>query len=219
MPRSPRVRVDLLNISLDGYAAGDEISLERPMGGAQQLFRSFDGRVIGGVQGADVPITADKLFTSVWGQGVGVEIMGRGKFGPQKGPWPDDGWRGWWEEEPPFQTPVVVLTHHEHEPLHFENGTSFHFLDAAPQQALEYAQQLAQGGDIRLGGGPSSVREFLAEDLVDFMHLTIVPIVLGTGVSLWEGLGGIEDRFDIESISTGQGVVHQFWNRKNRNGQ
>lgn len=219
MSRSPRVRVDLLNVSLDGFAAGTEVTLEHPIGGAEQLFGSFDGRVIGGVTAADVPITADKLITSLWGQGVGVEIMGRGKFGPQTGEWPDDGWRGWWEEEPPFQTPVVVLTHFPREPLHFPNGTSFHFVDATPREALDYAAGLAKGGDIRLGGGPSSVREFLAEDLVDFMHLSLVPVVLGTGTSLWEGLGGIQERFDIESVTTGNGITHQLWNRKGRSGE
>ena len=216
MSRQPRVRVDLLNVSLDGYAAGNTITFDEPIGGASELFGAFDGRVIAGVHNADVPITADRVFTSVWGQGVGVEIMGRGKFGPQRGPWPADGWRGWWGEEPPFRTPVVVLTHHAQEPIGFDNGTTFHFLDADAAEALEYARKLAPGSDIRIGGGPSTVRQFLESDLIDFMHLAIVPVVVGSGTSLWEGLGKIHERFDIESVAIPNGVVHQFWNRRGR---
>lgn len=214
MARKAQVRVDLMNVSLDGYAAGDHITLDEPIGGAGELFGNFDGRVIAGVQNADAPISADRVFSSVWGQGVGVEIMGRGKFGPQQGEWPDDGWRGWWEDEPPFQTPVIVLTHHEREPITFDNGTVFHFVDASPAKALELALDLAEGRDVRIGGGPSTVNQFLRDDLVDFMHLSINPIVLGGGVSLWSGLGGIHTRFDIESVPTSTGLIHQFWNRK-----
>ena len=213
MARKAQVRVDLMSVSLDGYAAGDHITLDEPIGGAGELFGNFDGRVIAGVQNADAPISADRVFSSVWGQGVGVEIMGRGKFGPQQGEWPDDGWRGWWEDEPPFQTPVIVLTHHEREPITFDNGTVFHFVDASPAKALELALDLAEGGDVRIGGGPSTVNQFLRDDLVDFMHLSINPIVLGGGVSLWSGLGGIHTRFEIESVPTSTGLIHQFWNR------
>lgn len=214
MARKAQVRVDLMSVSLDGYAAGDHITLDEPIGGAGELFSNFDGRVIAGVQNADAPISADRVFSSLWGQGVGVEIMGRGKFGPQQGEWPDDGWRGWWEDEPPFQTPVIVLTHHEREPITFDNGTVFHFVDASPAKALELALDFAEGRDVRIGGGPSTVNQFLRDDLVDFMHLSINPIVLGGGVSLWSGLGGIHARFEIESVPTSTGLIHQFWNRK-----
>lgn len=213
MERSARVRVDLLNISLDGYAAGTEITFDEPIGGAGELFSRFDGRVIAGVHHADAPITADRAFTSIWGQGVGVEIMGRGKFGPQSGPWPDDDWRGWWGDQPPFGTPVIVLSHFAHETIEFDNGTSFHFVDGDPEDVLARARELAGGKDIRIGGGPATVRQFLAADLIDFMHLTVLPIVIGSGVSLWDGLGGVHSRFDVESVSTSSGVVHQFWNR------
>lgn len=214
MTREARVRIDLMNVSIDGYAAGGTITLDEPIGGAGELFARFDGRVIAGVDRADAPITADRLFTSVWGQGVGAEIMGRGKFGPQQGPWGDDAWRGWWGAEPPFRTPVIVLSHHPHPPIEFANGTVFHFRDASPADALTEAKELARGGDVRIGGGPSTVRHYLREDLVDFVHLAIQPIVLGGGVSLWEDLSGVHDRFDIESMATPNGVVHQFWNRR-----
>lgn len=214
MTRQPKVRVDLMNVSIDGFAAGGHITVDEPIGGAGELFAEFDGRVIAGVHHADAPITADRLFTGVWGQGVGAEIMGRGKFGPQQGPWPDDAWRGWWGDEPPFRTPVIVLSHFPHDPIEFANGTTFHFRDASPAEALAEALVLADGADVRVGGGPSTVRQFLQEDLVDFLHIAIQPIVLGAGVSLWEGLFAIHDRFDIESVVTQNGVVHQFWNRK-----
>lgn len=214
MTRQPKVRVDLMNVSIDGFAAGTDITFDEPIGGAGELFGNFDGRVIAGVHQADAPITADRLLTSVWGQGVGAEIMGRGKFGPHQGPWADDGWRGWWDDEPPFRTPVIVLSHHPHEPIEFANGTTFHFRDAAPADALAEAIALAEGLDVRIGGGPSTVRDYLREDLVDVLHIAIQPIVLGTGVSLWDGLSGIHQRFDIESLVTQNGVIHQFWNRR-----
>ena len=206
-----------MGVSLDGYGAGEHVTFDEPIGGAGELFARFDGRVIAGVQHADAPITADRLFTSVWGQGVGVEIMGRGKFGPQQGPWPDDDWRGWWDDEPPFKTPVIVLSHYPQDPIEFANGTTFHFVDASPTEALALAHELAGGLDIRIGGGPSTVRDFLADDLIDFMHLAIQPIVLGAGTSLWDGLGQLHQRFDIESVVTSNGVTHQFWNRRTDN--
>ncbi|WP_161896638.1 dihydrofolate reductase family protein [Gordonia spumicola] len=209
-----KVRVHNLNISLDGFSAGGTVTLDEPIGHARALFSRFDGRVIDGVHAVDEPITADRAFYSMWGQGIGAEIMGRKKFGPQTGPWTDDEWIGWWGTEPPFTTPVVVLTHHARETLTFENGTSFHFVDASPADALALARELADGGDIRLGGGPSSVRQFLDADLVDFMHLVTVPIVLGSGVSIFDGGRDVHERFDIESVTTGSGVTHQFWNRR-----
>jgi len=208
-----KVRVHNFHISLDGYSAGETITLDAPIGGAERLFGYFDGRFIHGVDAVDAPITLDGALTSTWGQGIGAEIMGRGKFGPQTGEWTDDDWRGWWGDEPPFRTPVVVLTHHPREPVSFDNGTSFHFLDAAPEEALARARELAGGRDVRIGGGPSTVRQFLAADLVDFMHLVTVPVVLGTGVSMWDGLAEVQDRFTVESATSASGLVHQFWNR------
>ncbi|GAA1091932.1 MULTISPECIES: dihydrofolate reductase family protein [Streptomyces violaceusniger group] len=208
-----RVRVHNFFVSLDGYSAGETITLDQPIGGAERLFARFDGRFIHGLDVMDEPITLDRALTSTWGQGIGVEIMGRGKFGPQTGEWTDEDWRGWWGDEPPFRTPVVVLTHHQRAPIHFDNGTSFHFLDATPEDALAYAQGLADGRDVRIGGGPSTVRQFLAADLIDFMHLVTVPITLGAGVSLWDGQAEVQDRFTIESATSASGVIHHFWNR------
>lgn len=214
----PRTRIHNLFISLDGYAAGQSVTFDTPIGGAERLFGWFDGRAIHGVDQVNAPVTLDRALTSMWGQGIGAEIMGRRKFGPQVGAWPDDGWRGWWGEEPPFRTPVLVLSHYPRAPIEFANGTSFQFVDASPEEALRLALKAAGGLDVRIGGGPSTVRQFLQADLIDFMHLVTVPITLGTGVSLWEGLSGVHERFTVESVSSPSGVVHQFWNRADRAG-
>jgi dihydrofolate reductase len=210
----PRTRVHNLNVSLDGFAAGEHVTFDAPIGGAERLFAWFDGRVIHGVDKADAPVTLDRALTSMWSQGIGAEIMGRRKFGPQVGEWPDDGWRGWWGDEPPFRTPVFVMTHHPHPTIDFANGTSFCFVDGSPLEVLRRAQEAADGQDVRIGGGPSTVRQFLQADLIDFMHLVIVPITLGRGVSLLEGCGGIADRFTIESVTSPSGLVHQLWNKR-----
>ncbi|MGO2036771.1 MAG: dihydrofolate reductase family protein [Brevibacterium sp.] len=209
-----RTCVSSLFISLDGFAAGDHVTFDKPIGDAQSLFGWFDGRGIEGVDKVDAPVTVDRALFALWGQGIGAEIMGRRKFGPQSGPWPDDDWRGWWGEEPPFKTPCFVLTHHPHEPVEFDNGTSFHFIDASPEDALAQAQAASNGLGVRIGGGPSTVKQFLQAGLIDFLHLMIVPITLGRGVSLWEGIAGLEEDFTIESLSTASGLTHQLWNRK-----
>lgn len=209
----PRTRVHNLMVSSDGYAAGDRVTLEEPIGDAGALFSRFDGRVIHGVQGVDGAVNVDQALFSMWGQGIGAEIMGRRKFGPQQGDWPDDGWEGWWGDEPPFLTPVYVLTHHPRASLEFANGTSFHFVDASPRDALDLAQAAAGEADVRIGGGPSTVRAFLEADLLDFLHLVIVPVVLGAGVRIWDQLAGLEERFSVESVTTASGLTHQLWNR------
>ncbi len=206
--------VNNLFVSLDGFAAGEFVTFDQPIGEAQALFSYFDGRGIEGVDKVDTPVTADHALFAMWGQGIGAEIMGRKKFGPQTGPWLDEGWRGWWGEDPPFKTPCFVLTHHQREPMEFDNGTSFHFVDASPAEALAEATAAADGGNVRIGGGPSMVRQFLADGLVDFMHLVIVPVTLGRGVWLWEGLEGLEKDFTIESLTTASGLTHQLWNHR-----
>ncbi|GAY12284.1 dihydrofolate reductase family protein [Pseudonocardia sp. N23] len=208
----PRTRVHNLNISLDGYAAGGTVTVDAPIGGAEALFRGFDGRFIHGIDSVEAPVTLDRALATLWGQGIGAEIMGRAKFGPPLADRPDD-WRGWWGDEPPFRTPVFVMTHDALPPIEFANGTSFHFVDGSPQEVLRLAQEAAGGLDVRLGGGPSTVRQFLQADLVDFLHLVTVPITLGRGTSLWDGVSGTEDRFTVESVTSPSGLVHQLWNR------
>ena len=133
--------------------------------------------------------------------------MGAGKFGPPG--WQDDpAWKGWWGAEPPFHTPVFVLTHRPRDPIEMDGGTTFRFLDATPADALATARAAAGGLDVRIGGGPSVIRAFLAERLIDHMHIAIVPIVLGRGVRLLDGLEGLERDYDIESTVSPSGVTH-----------
>lgn len=211
------VRVHNFSLSLDGFGTGQGQSLEAPFGHAQtrllewafgtQTFRRMQGEP-GGSTGAD------EAFASNWAPGIGVEIMGRNKFGPQRGPWADEEWKGWWGDDPVFHTPVIVLTHHPRAAIEMKGGTTFHFLDASPAEAVEAARELADGRDIRVGGGVSTVREFLAADLIDSMHLVLVPLVLGHGERLWDGLEGLEQRFEFETVATASGVTHLTGTRR-----
>jgi dihydrofolate reductase len=212
-----RVRVHNLSISLDGYATGEGQSFDAPFGHAGTRLHEwfFPTRTFRAMQGeAGGSTGVDDSMAAAWGKGIGAEIMGRGKFGPQHGPWQDEEWKGWWGPNPPFYTPVFVLTHHVRPKLEMEGGTTFHFIDATPEHALRQAEEAAGGQDVRIGGGPSTVREFLAADLVDHLHVVVVPIVLGRGVRLWDGLEGIEDRFaSRESVAAPNGVTHLLFTR------
>jgi dihydrofolate reductase len=213
------VRIHNFAISIDGYGAGEGQSLQAPFGHAEGRLMDWfkDTRTFVAMQGGSGGSSGvHEAFASNWGAGIGVEIMGRHKFGPQRGPWPDDGWTGWWGDEPPFHTPVVVLTHYPREPLAMQGGTTFHFLDATAAEALAAARELAPGLDVRIGGGVETVREFLEADLVDQMHLAVVPIVLGRGEQLWTGLEGIEERFDVEATTGPGGVTHLAFSRHPR---
>jgi len=145
---------------------------------------------------------------------IGADIMGRNMFGPQRGPWEDANWKGWWGENPPYHNPVFVLTHHSRPSIEMEGGTTFHFIDASPVDALVVAREAAGELDVRIGGGPSTIRQFLTADLIDYLHVVIVPIVLGRGEPLWKGLEGVEERFDIESATTPSGVTHLVCTRR-----
>ena len=213
-----RVRVHNLAVSLDGYATGADQSMESPFGHAgtrllewffgTHTFRSMHG------EDKDGSTSIDDAMASQWGQGIGAEIMGRNKFGPQRGPWEDHEWKGWWGENPVFHSPVFVLTHHPRPTLEMEGGTTFHFIDATPEEALRQAREAANGLDVRIGGGPTTVRQFLAADLVDHLHIVIVPIILGRGERLWDGgLEGLESRFKVESFTTPSGVTHMVFER------
>ena len=210
-----QVRTHNFSISLDGYGTGEGLTFDAPFGHAghrlhewrlpTRAWRSMTGQP-GGTTGVD------HAFADRHTVGIGAEIMGRGKFGPQSGPWTDigtdDEWRGWWGPNPPFHTPVFVLTHHPRPPLEMEGGTVFHFVDAEPRQALELAREAAGDLDVQIGGGPTVVREFLGAGLIDMLHVVVVPILLGRGVRLWDGLEGLEERYDIEAVSSPSGVTH-----------
>jgi dihydrofolate reductase len=213
------VRVHNFSISLDGFGAGEGQTLEAPFGHAGHRLMSwaFETRTFRemGIHGeTEGSRGVDEAFASNWGPGIGAEIMGRNKFGPQRGPWADHEWQGWWGDDPVFHTPVVVLTHHPRPVLEMKGGTTFHFVDAEPTEALALARELADGGDVRIGGGVATVRQFLAADLIDHLYLVVVPIVLGRGERPWDGLEGIEERFTIEATPSPQGVVHMVMNRR-----
>lgn len=207
----PQVRVTNFAISLDGYGAGEPQSLESPFGHAGMKLHQW--RFDTWQEGA--PDGIDALYGRQYDVGFGAEIMGANKFGPPG--WQDDpDWRGWWGEDPPFHTPTYVLTHRPREPLEMAGGTTFHFLSTAPADALAIAREAAGDLDVRIGGGASTVRAFVAADLVDHLHVAIVPIVLGRGTHLWEGLEGLEDRFHIESVVAPSGVIHLSLSRRPR---
>jgi dihydrofolate reductase len=212
-----RVRIHNFSVSLDGFGTGEGQTLEAPFGHAgtrlhEWFFPTRTFREMQGEQGGSTG--TDDAFASNWNTGVGAEIMGRNKFGHQRGPWPDEAWKGWWGDNPPFHTPVFILTHHPRPTIEMEGGTRFQFIDASPAEALELARQAAGDLDVRIGGGPSTVREFLAEDLIDHMHIAIVPIVLGRGERLWDGLEELEQRFSVEAVSSPSGVTHLTFTRR-----
>ena len=214
-----RVRVHNFSISLDGYGTGEGQTLEAPFGHAgsrlhEWFFPTRTFREMQDPKGDPGGSTGvDDAFASSWATGIGAEIMGRNKFGPQRGPWTDEEWKGWWGDDPPFHTPVFVLTHHERPSITMQGGTTFDFIDTSPTEALKIAADAAEGLDVRIGGGPSTVREFLAADLIDYLHIAIVPIVLGRGERLWDGLEDIESRFEVESVSSPSGVTHVTFTR------
>jgi dihydrofolate reductase len=212
-----QVRVHNFSVSLDGFATGEGQTFDSPFGHAKHRLHQwfFPTRSFLAMQGKPGGSTGiDDSFAARWAPGIGAEIMGRGQFGPQHGPWEDEEWRGWWGENPPFHTPTFILTHHPRPSLEMEGGTTFHFLDATPAEALEAAREAAGGLDVRIGGGPSTVRAFLAADLVDHMHVVVVPILLGRGVNLWQDLEGLEERFATEAVSSPGGVTHLTFTRR-----
>ncbi len=213
---SQLLRVQNFTVSSDGFGAGTNQSLERPFGSADpaQLMAwllataSFPNRTRpGGSRGLDDYLARD------FANNIGAEIMGRNKFGPQRGPWPDHDWQGWWGDEPPFHTPVFVLTHHLR-PSFSLSDTTFHFVDADPATVLAQAREAARGKDVRLGGGATVVREFLDADLVDTLHVAVSPMEIGSGARLWGSPDELLDRFHRDVVPSPSGVTHHlFWRR------
>jgi dihydrofolate reductase len=187
-----KLKVLGFSVSIDGFSAGPEQSLENPLGvGGKTLhewafstrtFQTMFGNEGGGAANVDDDF-ARRGFAN-----IGANILGRNMFGPVRGPWPDDGWKGWWGPNPPYHTPVFVLTHHAREPLVMEGGTTFHFVTDGIHAALERAREAAGDQDIRLGGGVQTVRQYLTAGLVDEMHLAISPTLLGRGEALLAGI-------------------------------
>jgi dihydrofolate reductase len=187
-----RLIVRSFSVSLDGYGAGPDQSLESPLGaGGSGLHqwavttRTFQNKVFGKDGGAVGP---DDDWAAMGFENLGAWIMGRNMFGPVRGPWPDESWKGWWGDEPPYHCPVFVLTHHAREPITMKGGTVFHFVTDGIEAALDRAKQAAAGKDVRIGGGAATIREYLRARLIDDLHIAMSPVLLGRGESLFEGI-------------------------------
>lgn len=210
------VRVDL-NVSLDGFATTTDQTPEIPFGNdwgrlvaayaATRTVRErvFKDRSGGGTAGID------DRYAQAYFANIGAEIIGAGMFGLHAHPEPE--WRGWWGEEPPFRLPVFVLTHKPRPSLEMAGGTTFHFLTASPSEALEQVAQAAGGKDIRIGGGPTVVRDYLKAGLVDRLHVAITPILLGRGLRLWDELRGLEEGYIVKTETAESGTVHVTFER------
>lgn len=215
-----RVRVDL-NISLDGFATTTDQTPENPFGddwgrltAAYAATRTVRERVLHDASGEGTTGVDDR-YAARYFEDIGAEIMGAGMFGLHANP-DDPDWRGWWGDEPPFHVPVFVLTHSPRPSMEMAGGTTFHFLKAAPAVALRTAAAAADGGDVRVGGGASTVRDFLRAGLVDDLHVGIVPILLGRGVRLWDDLRGLESGCTVTSEAAPSGVTHLTFRREVR---
>ncbi|MBV8656984.1 MAG: dihydrofolate reductase [Burkholderiales bacterium] len=187
-----RVRVAGFTLSLDGYGAGPNQDLNNPLGiGGTELHqwlvptRTFQQALFGNDGGTT---GLDDDFAARGFQNVGAWILGRNMFGPIRGDWPDESWKGWWGDNPPYHVPVFVLTHHARAPIEMAGGTTFHFVTGGIHEALDCAREAAAGRDVRIGGGPATIRQYLREGLIDELHIAISPVLLGRGESLFEGL-------------------------------
>jgi dihydrofolate reductase len=186
-----KVRVAGFGVSLDGFGAGPEQSLNAPLGKRgpeifQWFFPTRTFRAMQGLEGGSTDV--DDEFARRAMENFGAFILGRNMFGPVRGPWPDDSWKGWWGSNPPYHADTFVLTHYEREPLVMEGGTTFHFVTGGIEKALRLAKQTAGDKDVKIGGGVSTVRQYLQAGLIDSLHLALAPVVLGRGEALLGGL-------------------------------
>ena len=188
----PRVRVEAFTLSLDGYAAGPNQDLDNPLGvGGTELHqwllptRTFQRALFGNDAGTT---GIDDDFAARGFHNVGAWILGRNMFGPVRGQWPDENWKGWWGDNPPYHVPVFVLTHHARAPIEMQGGTTFHFVTGGANEALDRAREAAGGKDVRIGGGANTIRQYLHDALIDELHIAISPVLLGRGEPLFQDL-------------------------------
>ena len=209
----PRLRVLCFGLSLDGFGAGASQALEHPLGVrgmeimdwmlATRTWHAMTGQD-GGERGVDDGM-AGKGFDN-----IGAWILGRNMFGPIRGPWPDDAWRGWWGDEPPYHVPVFVLTHHARAPLAMKGGTTFHFVTDGAHAALERASAVAGGKDVRLGGGVATLREYFAARLIDDAHFAVRPVLMGAGENLFAGLDLHGLGYTVDAPVAGERATHMI---------
>jgi dihydrofolate reductase len=208
-----RLRVQSFGVSLDGYGAGPRQSLENPLGvnGPDLMQWFFPTRVWQRMHGPDAGETGvDNEMAELGFANVGAWILGRNMFGPVRGPWPDESWKGWWGEEPPYHTPTFVLTHHARPPLTMKGGTTFHFVTEGIRSALDQARAAAGGADVRLGGGVATIRQYLEAGLVDDLHLAVRPVLLGSGEPLFAGLDLRSLGYECYRHVAGERATHVF---------
>lgn len=206
-----RLRVESFSLSLDGYGAGPNQDLQNPLGQNgmtvhEWFFPTLTFNKMVGKPGGTTGV--DNQFASRGFENVGANIMGRNMFGPIRGAWTDEEWKGWWGPNPPYHSPVFVLTHHARQPLQMEGGTVFYFVTDGIESALKQAQKAANGKDIRLNGGVSTIRQYLSKGLVDYMHLAVSAKILGEGENLFAGLNLVKLGYSVKEKVHGENATH-----------
>jgi dihydrofolate reductase len=204
-------------VSLDGFGAGPNQSLENPLGerGPELMEWFFHSQFWNHMHGKDGGETGvDNSIAEQGFDNLGAWILGRNMFCPVRGPWPDDNWKGWWGDEPPYHVPVFVLTHHTRAPLAMKGGTTFYFVTDGIESALAQAREAANGRDVRLGGGVATVREYLRARLIDELHLAVRPVLLGSGESLFSGLDWHALGYECTKSVPGERAMHMFLSKR-----
>ena len=212
-----KVRVQSFSVSIDGYGAGPNQDLQNPLGvrGPELMEWFFPTRVFRRMQSdGDGETGIDNAMAEQGFANIGAWILGRNMFGPVRGPWPDEGWKGWWGDEPPYHTPVFVLTHHPQPPLKMAGGTEFRFITDGIHAALEQASAAAKGLDVRIGGGVATVRQYLRAGLIDELHLALRPVLLGSGERLWDDIDMQALGYHCERYVAGERAVHVFLRKR-----
>ena len=212
-----RIRVQSFAMSLDGYGAGPRQDVDNPIGaGGLELmtwfFETRTWRHMHGLEGGDTGV--DDAMAAKGLEGIGAWILGRNMFGPVRGPWPDESWKGWWGDEPPYHTPVFVLTHHARAPLKMAGGTEFRFVTDGIKSALRQAKDAAGTRDVRIGGGVSTIRQFLTARLIDEMHLALRPVLLGAGEPLLAALDLPSLGYECADSISGERATHVVIRRR-----
>ena len=212
-----KLRVQSFAVSIDGYGAGPNQNLQNPLGvrGPELMEWFFPTRLWRKMQDLGEGETGtDNAVAEQGFANIGAWILGRNMFGPVRGPWPDESWRGWWGEEPPYHTPVFVLTHYPRAPLKMKGGTEFRFVTDGIQAALEEARAAAGGRDVRLGGGVATVRQYLQARLIDELHLAIRPLLMGSGEPLWQGIDLHALGYECAKSVAGERATHVFLRKR-----
>jgi len=212
-----KLRVQSFSVSIDGYGAGPNQDLQNPLGvrGTELMEWFFPTRVFRRMYGdGDGETGTDNAMAEQGFANIGAWILGRNMFGPVRGPWPDENWKGWWGEEPPYHTPVFVLTHHPRPPVRMAGGTEFRFVTQGIRAALDQATAAAKGLDIRLGGGVSTIREYLRAGLIDELHFAIRPVLLGSGEQLWNDIDMRALGYECQRYVAGERAAHVFLGKR-----